>query len=197
VKTFLCPSDNPDAAVVGTFVIWITYPTAPPPSTSATMTGYYFNGSFGHALGKTDYIGVQGAIGRIGIAAWDNREGIFLPQIQNNVGAISSADGTANTLMFGESLGGTFGSTSSCNNDPNGGRDFAMGWIGAGALPVAWGLTDPPCWYTFSSKHTGVVQFCYGDGSVRPVRKGVDNTNFRAAAGWHDGIVYDPGALGN
>jgi hypothetical protein len=190
IKTLLCPSDNPDSAGTGTFVVFATYATTPtdPTSTSATMVGWYFsNANGGSALGKTNYVGVAGAIGLVNIAAWDNRVGVFLTQSQNSIAQVSSADGTSNTLMFGETLGGT----------DQGGRDFADAWMGMGALPTAWGLPEPTGWYTFGSKHAGIVQFSYADGSVRGVRKGVDSTNFRAASGFKDGIVYDQSALGN
>ena len=40
------------------------------------------------------------------------------------------------------------------------------------------------------SPHTGVVNFCYGDGSIRPVRKGVVTRQLRSAAGYADGELY-------
>ena len=59
---------------------------------------------------------------------------------------VNITDGTSNTLMFGESLGGT-------NEGP---RDFNLAWMGAGALPTAWDLLDPCQWYSYGSNHTGV-----------------------------------------
>jgi prepilin-type N-terminal cleavage/methylation domain-containing protein len=190
VKTFLCPSDSPETSSQGTFVVFSTYATNPadPTSTGATMTGWYFgNDEGGGDLGRTNYVGVAGAMGHVNIPAWDNREGIMVTQTQNSVGQVTSADGTANTLLFGETLGGS----------SQGARDFSDAWMGMGGLPVAWGLPEPTGWYTFGSRHSGIVQFAYADGSVRGVRKGIDNTNFRAAAGWRDGIVFDQSALGN
>src|SRR5204863_8310868 len=72
------------------------------------------------------------------------------------------ADGTSNTPCFGEALGGA----------ETGTRDFALAWAGATYLPSAWGLLSPAQWYTFGSKHSGIVQFAFGDGSVRKFRKG-------------------------
>jgi hypothetical protein len=58
----------------------------------------------------------------------------------------------------------------------------------------------------WSSNHAGVVQFCMGDGSVRPIRPGLTTTRNPASADWFtlqamsgtaDGINYNASALGN
>ena len=47
-----------------------------------------------------------------------------------------------------------------------------------GALPTLAGLpVQYPQYYQFSSKHTGVVNFCYADGSVRGVKVGSSKWN--------------------
>jgi hypothetical protein len=98
------------------------------------------------------------------------------------LGQLSVKDGTSNTLMFGEALGGT----------GIGGRNHAFTWMGCGALPTAWGLgranREPldhggADWYRFSSRHTAVVQFCFGDGSVRGICRGTSTTLF--TPDWH------------
>jgi prepilin-type N-terminal cleavage/methylation domain-containing protein len=194
IKSFLCPADNPEASTKGTFVIHHTYRCPSNPTGCGTLTGFYFpNGGGGEALGRTNYLGVMGGMGRIGSPAgsngWDKWEGVFITQSRNTLEGITATDGTANTLMFGESLGGTGKGT----------RDFSLSWMGGDALPVAWGTPDPPQWYTFGSGHTGVVQFCWADGSVRGVRKGIPTgrTAYRHAAGFKDGVVYDSADLGN
>src|SRR5207248_4683730 len=85
-------------------------------------------------------------------------------------------DGSSNTLMFGETLGG---------EDATQPQDFCYSWMGAGVMPTAFGLPQAggAQWYTFSSNHIGVVQFCFGDGSVRGLRKGL-------AQGTADGDLY-------
>jgi hypothetical protein len=57
-------------------------------------------------------------------------------------------------------------------------------------------------WFEFSSKHTGIVQFCMGDGSVRGLRKGIAPgapayNHFLWASGWADGTVVDFDQIGN
>src|SRR5262249_12684170 len=69
------------------------------------------------------------------------------------------------TAFFGEYLGGV----------DIGARDFVPSWAGAGAMAAAWDLptgggANGQGWWDFSSKHQ-VVQFCFGDGSVRAVKK--------------------------
>ena len=84
-------------------------------------------------------------------------------------------DGTSNTVMFGETLGG----------EETGPRHYALTWMGAGSLPFYWGLPTPAQWYTYGSRHTGVIQFAYGDGSVRRMRNGIATTP-DAGTIWND-----------
>src|SRR5262249_10538091 len=131
----------------------------------------------------------------------DRGAGISLAQL-------TRADGASNTLAVGEALGGA----------PDGQRDFSFSWMGVGALVTWFGLptegtaTDPPNpgkagWWNFSSRHSGIVNFCFADGSVRGVRKGpippippatalsADYVNFVLVSGWNDGGIVDPNAL--
>ena len=116
-------------------------------------------------------------------------QGVFYNRSSISLTQMASADGTSTTLLFGETLGDTDG----------GGRQFALSWIGAGWLPTAWGLPTKPQWYTFGSKHSGIVQFCYGDGSVHGLRKGSDSgaayNNYIFASGWMDGRVVDESTI--
>jgi prepilin-type processing-associated H-X9-DG protein len=80
-------------------------------------------------------------------------------------------------MMFGELLGG---------NSP-GSRDFQQTWMGTGIMFTFRGLCNGPAgsatavnWAGFSSNHSGVVQFCFGDGSVRGIRHG--GSSARSAA---------------
>jgi prepilin-type processing-associated H-X9-DG protein len=124
-------------------------------------------------IGRTTYAGVMGtwgkgsyqyptsspAIGDIG-----RYEGIFTNRSTNSIGAIQ--DGTANTLMFGECLGGP-------SPPPSGSPLYGFSWFGVGALPTLAGLpVQYPQYFQFSSKHTGVVNFCYADGHVGGIKVG-------------------------
>ncbi|HEY1191808.1 MAG TPA: DUF1559 domain-containing protein [Gemmata sp.] len=185
IKTFLCPSDGgQDSVTSGTFLIVYPYSCG---SGCGTATGIYYPVSSVSAstLGKTNYVGVSGGIGHIG-NGWDTWRGPFTTQSKNRLETIS--DGTSQTLFFGESLGGSDGGT----------RDFSFAWMGAGQMPAAYGIpASGASWYHFSSRHTGTVNFVYGDGAVRSVRKGCDTRILRSAVGGFDGEVYDSSAIGN
>jgi hypothetical protein len=102
-------------------------------------------------------------------------------------------DGTANTLMFGEMLG----------DKQTGTRYWSNSWFGGANMGTAWGIPEPGFWYTFNSRHTAVVQFALGDGSVQRLRQGLGTTwysgdwyNNMRASGYQDGEVVNLGALG-
>jgi prepilin-type N-terminal cleavage/methylation domain-containing protein len=184
IKTFECPSDNPYGPVTGGVFAYFT-------TSNLTLTGGYFPGSTS-PLGATDYIANAGAIGVTSDPFYGKYTGPYYDRSQTTFPIIQ--DGTSNTIAFGEALGGA----------QTGARDFRLSWIGAGALATAWGLPDPAQWYTFGSKHTGVVQFGFCDGSVRGLRKGAganfftsDWYNFQRAAGYQDGEVIDFSQIGN
>ena len=150
VKTFNCPTDNADSTSpsVGTFAYFTTANT--------TLTGGYFPGS-SSPLGKTNYTTNAGALGNTTNTFWGKWRGPYYVDSKTTI--VSITDGTSNTMAFGEILGGR----------ETGSRDFNASWMGAGALPTAWSTISPAQWYSFGSKHTGVVQFGWGDGSVRSV----------------------------
>src|SRR5262249_6406082 len=103
-------------------------------------------------------------------------------------------DGTSNTFLFGETVGGT----------DVGARDFSLAWMGAGSLTTTHDCQQPAQWYTFGSKHTSIVHFCFCDGSVRPVTKVGPNSGyfsqrwymFNAAGGISDGYLVTDSVLG-
>jgi prepilin-type N-terminal cleavage/methylation domain-containing protein len=180
IKTYLCPSDSgQDSASTGTFV-GLTI-------AGSTLTGSY-NAVGGNAYnaGKSNYVGVAGQFGEL-----YTYPGVYTANSRTRIVAIT--DGTSNTAMFGETLGG----------EETGARTFSLTWMGAGSLPLYWGLPTPAQWYTFGSKHTGIVMFGFGDGSIRAVRKGsgtvVGSTtwlNLQRMGGRNDGEVLDNGQLG-
>jgi prepilin-type processing-associated H-X9-DG protein len=111
------------------------------------------------------------------------------------------ADGTSNTIAFGESLG---------TGQRSKGRECRLSWMGAGAIPTGGGLPtdDQIDFANFSSRHSAVVQFGFADGSVRAIRKGImasaagqpQNpawTMFQYIGGMQDGGVVDWSQLGN
>jgi len=159
VKTLLCPSDTPENA---TNVFIMCY------AQGNTVGGYV---TADPQMGRTNYLGNAGFIGYTNVDPnWIKLEGPLDNRSQNRLA--NMPDGTSNTILFGETVG----------DKSTGPRNYSMGWMGSGCMATAWGLTDGPNsngWFQFSSKHTGVVQFGYSDGSVRSARKQGDSSQFQ------------------
>jgi prepilin-type N-terminal cleavage/methylation domain-containing protein len=197
VKTFECPSDNPYVTI---------------PATSGGVMDFIFawGGSaqgdyvwdwpnFGHEMGASNYVGNAGYLGvnpldtnTARVAFANQFKGPYYVNSKTKMTEI--ADGTSNTIAFGETLGGT--------NNP---RDFRTAWMGAGSMCSAYGLPTVPQWYTFGSKHNGIVQFGYCDGSVHGIRTGISGSRLAlnpaysawiSACGMADGQVTDFDQLG-
>jgi prepilin-type N-terminal cleavage/methylation domain-containing protein/prepilin-type processing-associated H-X9-DG protein len=183
IPVYMCPSDGSSANAplsFGRIHLYVDAKTkrltigggASAPS-DAGLTGSW---------GYTNYMGVAGYFG----TAFAQFRGIFTDRSAVKITTIS--DGTSNTLMFGETT---------C--DMNLGLNFS--WMGAGVLPTGFGIptdpTDPNAvhWPQFSSFHTGVVNFCFADGSVRALRAGLTGGNDFAIyvyiSGYNDGQPTD------
>jgi prepilin-type N-terminal cleavage/methylation domain-containing protein/prepilin-type processing-associated H-X9-DG protein len=217
IKMFNCPSDpieDGSQVSLGPGVALHTYAVdgiANGPHGQGAVIWYYSDpeGSSAHpALGKTNYIGVAGALGKDAISASTTDgpganlakyEGIFTNRSKTKLAAI--ADGTSTTLMFGEGLGGYIN-----------GRDVMWSWMGCGALGTKFGMfssptSSNPTGSNFSSLHAGgIVQFAFADGSVRPLRPGATAQRIPASSDWYvlqrmagmaDGEVYDIAVLSN
>jgi prepilin-type N-terminal cleavage/methylation domain-containing protein len=187
IRTLLCPSDNMDQ-VSPTLGIFVYFTVA-----GTTLTGGYRANANGPQAGRTNYVACAGGFGNTTDPWWGQWKGPFYANSKESVGAIM--DGTSNTVFFGEYLCGP----------EIGPRQFVSSWGGAGALPLAWDLLSPTSdWYTFGSKHTGIVQFGFGDGSVRRVRKAGQTTDWFSPrhmqilymGGMQDGNVNDWTLLG-
>jgi prepilin-type N-terminal cleavage/methylation domain-containing protein len=134
-------------------------------------------------LALNNYTGVGGPAGHGTSTYWNRWCGIFTSRSTTTLSSI--ADGTSNTLMYGETSsrwrpqpwsGGTPAGS------PAGGENTGqITWTGVGSQSTIRGMNagiygNPAIGVhartgNFSSNHPGdVVQFCFGDGSVRPVR---------------------------
>jgi prepilin-type N-terminal cleavage/methylation domain-containing protein len=202
IKIFNCPSDEiSSVAEVSTgAMVFIFAPYDFTPADSASVVGYYYsvttNSPSSIDFGKTNYTGVAGALGLdcttnsgsdgpgIDLTQY---VGMFYNRSKTTLSAVTAADGTSNTLMIGEGLGGVAGTKGAK-------RDFIWAWVGVGMMPTKFGLApnggaNPASgganldggWNYFSSRHTGIVQFAMGDGSVRALRPG--NTGVRNPIG--------------
>jgi len=240
IPTFTCPSDTPYLRVGAIAIL-----TAPECNGGAPSFNPYPNAWIvwltgnPYPFGRTNYVGVCGMFGsmsqfQLGQPGQSTQypQGMYTKQFGGIMGnrtklsleQITSADGTANTLMYGETVG-----DSDYDATTQGG--YSLSWMGCGELPTAWGLptgaNSISTWYTFSSKHSNVVQFAMGDGAVRQIKKPYTDIlvtgitwnpalgsppsmqysvlnplpaspiQLSAYAGWQDGFYLDPAFIGN
>jgi prepilin-type N-terminal cleavage/methylation domain-containing protein/prepilin-type processing-associated H-X9-DG protein len=167
IKTLLCPSDNPsETPTIGIFAYYYAYHfgTATTGQIDAGGGAYRPTAPGATSLGRTNYIGV-GGFGSGPVGFCNTYLGLFGNRTDISAGQVTALDGLANTLMFGEMLA----------SPTKGPRLAVLTWIGAGMNTTAIGLaddtTDIANVFRWSSRHTGVVQFCFGDGSVRGVKR--------------------------
>jgi prepilin-type N-terminal cleavage/methylation domain-containing protein len=177
VPAYLCPMDNPFSS---------TYVTAYHYSYGSGTTIYQGIGgwfSTSYSLGRTNYAGVAGYTGVF--TPYASREGIYANRSRVALNTIT--DGTSNTLLVGE-----------CNGSWTGGaRTWAHSWMSAPALPTVAGLattTQSTRWSQFCSPHVGIVNFAFGDGTVRSLQTNVSVTTLSYLAGMRDGQSVDIGS---
>jgi hypothetical protein len=225
IPTFNCPSDVASQRANGLiFYQWGTMSLV----TFGGISAYVPNGFDIYTtapglttLGRTNYTGVGGVDQNFYQLGGPNSgtqpglgasyfDGMMTNRSNFSLEQITSADGTANTMMFGELLGDADGPSSEQIG-------YSVSWM-CGSYPIQCGLPTGNnqyplgsnlCYQAFGSRHS-VVQFAMGDGAVRQVRKGIPpfnpadyrtnnaaDTMFAAYCGWHDGMALDPTMIGN
>jgi len=201
IKSLVCPATNlygPSpgfiAGTTGLFLNGVSalgWDTNGPNFATNPQAGTIVN------LGRTNYIGVTGyggnAVGwnisatnaaRIGVPAGTpaiHFEGIFSTRSKTRFSHIS--DGTSQTLMYGEVMGGRV----------DGRTEMTFTWIGCGLLPSFTGLTETDGtvrrrWSSFNSEHPGIVQFVLADGAVRKLDVRVDYRIYNSLSAMHDAL---------
>jgi prepilin-type N-terminal cleavage/methylation domain-containing protein len=188
IKTYLCPSDNATTllspSVGGSIDVF-----APGDNCSGQFNAasfcidyiYDLTGAFAaRQPGASNYVGCAGGLGAY--TALANAQYALYPGIYHLKTTTKLAevlDGTSNTFAFGESLAG---------NGQN--RNFHSTWMAGGGMAVAWGIPShfsTANWYQYSSKHSGVVQFAFQDGSIKGIRSSISTLTYRLLAGRADG----------
>ncbi|MFQ3651062.1 MAG: DUF1559 domain-containing protein [Gemmataceae bacterium] len=183
IRSYMCPSATFDHAGSAAYMAF-HHSGSPVPGQSVGAVMLWFPTY--NALAGSSYIGIAGANGPFAStsspfdgpgANLNLYEGIYYTRSRTKLEHIT--DGTSNTLMFGEGLGG--GPTNT---------DGKWTWAGSGVLGTKFGMRAPtaqrgPGWQFFSSRHTGIVQFCFGDGSIRPLRYGGSDIRNPAGTSWY------------
>ena len=211
IKSYRCPSDD-DSRAPDTIAMFHTYdpsavPTAGWPKGSGGMVMYYWPAT-DYNQAYSNYIGNMGANGAYAVSSSpSDGPGANLnqyrgPLYNNSKTTIQSiSDGTSNTFLFGEGTGSA--------RNPSLTIKVKWQWMAAGALPAKFGIAASPTvanYTQYSSGHTGIVLFGFGDGSVRGIRPGATATRnpassdwyvFMAMAGMSDGVVYNVSQLSN
>ena len=196
IKPYTCPADDPNVIIPVGQGGMIDVMAAGDNCTGAFNSAsvcidyiYDLTGTFGpRQPGGTNYVPCAGGLGEYTGRA--NTTFYLYPGIyyRNSKTKLTSiTDGTSNTLAFGETIGSVA--------IPNSSSKFHHSWMGASGMPVAYGLPSgftTANWYQFSSKHTGgIVQFSFGDGSVRGLRPSISALTYRGLAGIADGLVIN------
>jgi prepilin-type N-terminal cleavage/methylation domain-containing protein/prepilin-type processing-associated H-X9-DG protein len=207
MKMFLCPSDTMDIDTPTISVILATHSTHTGTGTTPT-TGFFQTVQWVVAPnnilpnGRTNYVGINGGCGEGTNLFWGRYTGILSNRSQNTLGQLTVQDGTSNTMMFAETIGGI---------TSTGIREYARSWYGSGSMPTYRGFwnsrdfTHPggPV-FKMSSRHAAGVNVSFGDGSTRTVRfttglvsatPAVDYLTLQQLAGRRDGLSADTSVL--
>ncbi len=182
LKVFQCPSDDlygaANATVVAHFFVLLANGYG-----GIIVAGY--SSPVGDYLGRTNYLGVSGPWGAVSYPNWPRvlreAEGLLFNRSRTSLAAVP--DGTSTTLLLGEGLG---------NIPASGRRTHAWSWMGGIPGGTYVGLLGPRNGWGggFASRHPGVVQFVFADGSVRGLRRGqtaqvIAGPPFSASADWY------------
>lgn len=144
-------------------------------------------------LGRSNYVGMAGYYAK---SIYPQNEGYLTYCATPSAGKkVMVPDGSSNTVIFGEYAGGFVGWGGS-----GGIQSGTTGWSWSGGCAVS-GFGSPYAgsasssttsnYSVFNSQHTAIVNFAFGDGSVRPLRSGMDFSTWVYMTGINDGIVVN------
>jgi prepilin-type N-terminal cleavage/methylation domain-containing protein/prepilin-type processing-associated H-X9-DG protein len=206
IPVFLCPS-APDPSSYVTVLMSVDYTNGPAPHNNgadynnAAPYGHLFSSAPGRlVLGRNNYLGSGGYIGNTVNSQFN---GLFTYMSKNSIAKVP--DGTSNTLMFMEYVGGA-NPWNGSGGIPSGlsGASWACGFNYTGFSPDggvsgnisptgsldAIGNPGNGYWYTFGSDHaTNIINVCYADGSVRQVSPHIAWFTFVCLSAYRDGYV--------
>jgi prepilin-type N-terminal cleavage/methylation domain-containing protein len=175
LKMLRCPADGGTTAGFTTLGIHYYNRASDGRATISVWYEDYVGVETFKPFGKTNYVGVGGS-GKGSSSFYAKYEGLLCNRSETTLGQASSADGTSNTLLYGEVSGQN---SWWVPQSPLRGDVIQNSWMGSGSLPTIWGMDrgDKAWFIQFSSFHAGGVQFCFGDGAVRTIRFGDTKTS--------------------
>jgi prepilin-type N-terminal cleavage/methylation domain-containing protein/prepilin-type processing-associated H-X9-DG protein len=188
IKNLLCPSAIPPEQYV-TVLLCVDYAISGKDYSAAAPYGHVFSSAPGrNVIGRSNYLGNGGYYSP---TLYGQYVGMF--DYQSTIAMGRVPDGTSNTFLFIEFLGGP------------------ISWGGSGGIPDGWsggswvsgfnytGFNGPvnfqqaqqgAGWYSFGSAHTGnITNCCFADGSVRQISNSIDFNSWVYLSGYADGYV--------
>jgi len=199
IKTLLCPS-APSPETYTTALLMVDYGTAGKDYTIGASAGaHVFSSAPGRLImGRSNYIGVGGDWRYPSATVSGDYHGLLTWQSKNSIGRVP--DGTSNTMLYGEMVGGYIvwgGSGGIPDGWASPSWSSGFNYTAFGACPGSGGnncsATNPGKGFsfgTFDSMHAGNrINFAFADGSVRPIDPALAFAVFDAIAGANDGQV--------
>ncbi|MEO1497832.1 MAG: DUF1559 domain-containing protein [Planctomycetota bacterium] len=197
LSVLLCPSVEPEPPQIGYMdKVYARYVGG-----NHRMFSYGWDPAAGD-MGQTHYLGCTGVWGWMGPtlqfdmgfgnqSVSDELIGVFSVRSKTRLAQVT--DGTSKTIMFGEAPGTIGTGIPTGDGSAVSGLARAHMWAGWGTLPSSHGLDQTrennftgngevydTMWLYYGSMHPGIVQFCFTDGSLRPLTRDIDLVTFES-----------------
>lgn len=184
IKSLLCPS-NPAPEAYKTVCLLVDYEKSGLDFTAARPNegAHVFSSAPGRlVVGRSSYVANGGYYSQ---TLYPTLRGPFTYLSKVSIAQIS--DGSSNTMLFFECTGGDI-VWGGGGGIPDGLAGYSWG---CGMNYTGWGTPEAnnkANWWGATSRHATVVQCCFGDGSVRPIKTSIDFVSWYLISGIEDGV---------